>query len=208
MKKWMVIFLVLFCLLAFVLVVLKFNLLPLPSYSVKQSSPKPGDLSLVSDIATVSASFSNQSWLEERLESLNFWQEAGVTLYEPSGLQRRRINVKSLVIHLTDKPQPLGQTVSILPDGGNYLYQSFGMNYDYATSSLNLLLFIHPEIIRSEAENELGTRLSGLTLSTVFDLTHPLLPQHKDFQERLTGKDVFMEELKQIGGTSFITVKR
>lgn len=158
----------------------------------------PGSVTVVSDIATVSAQLTNGDWLMERLQEVTFWGNQRIALLKPSGFQTKRITVRSLVVHLTDQPQPLGQTYSADAKGTKGdMYQSFGMRYDATNGQLDLVLFVHPRLIQSDPVGSLASRFSGLFLFAVFNITHPLLPQHKSFEERLVGLDDFVRKINE-----------
>lgn len=173
----------------------------------KQMSERLPEISVVSDIDGVTANLSDEAWFRERLSEVNFWNVNNIVFFDSSGLQRGKISPLSLRVHLTDKPQPLGQTVYTEPDGKKYMYQSFGMSFDPEQRLLDLYLFVHPDILRSESKDNLSTRFSYLLLFTIFDITHPILPEQKSFEERLIGKDDYIAKLYEVDKKAFILVK-
>lgn len=154
-----------------------------------RSLPK---LSVSSDFDAI-VSLKSQGLLEAKLGETGFWDEKNVSIYTNLGAISSRESIVSLHIILSDKPQTLGRVESVNPDGTRHRYQSFGMSYDKALSKLTLILHVDPTIIKTEGKEALERRFSGLLLSAVYDLTHPPLPEHTNFSDRLAGKDDFLK---------------
>lgn len=152
-------------------------------------------ISITTDTGTVSGKIINELALREALNRTHFWDTKGVTLFKPSGFQTNNISVTNLVIHVTDKIQPLGHIFGVDKNHKQYIYEAFGMNFDINSQTLNLYLFVSPDLIVSRSSKDLDIIFSYVFLSSVFDVTHPLLPEYKSFEERLKGKSDFIKTM-------------
>jgi len=203
MNKKLFFILTFFCLLFSIFILLNFSL-------VKQTFEdlKGEKIFVISDIGNFGVNISDNGFLSNTLTELSFWEKNRVALFTPKGLQRRMVTSKSLEIHLTDVEQPLGQVVSTNEDGTDYMYQSFGMDYKDSDARIILYVYVHPDIVNTENSFDLAKRFSGLILSSLFDITHPILPEHKDFNERLVGKNDFINTLSTVARGFFLTIEK
>ena len=171
------------------------------------TSQEQRTITISSDIATVSATLVNVNELQNKLDSIGFWGENALSHRDMTGFQDKLITAHALQVTLTDKPQPHGKTVSILQDGTEFMYQSFGMVFNESTGKLELKLHVIPSIIAKESSQDLGIRFSSLLLSSVYNLAHPLRAGI-DNSKRLDGQSSFIKSIQQVRDNTFMTRKK
>lgn len=208
--KWLIIICAILIFLGIVFVLKSTVTFPMGigSKGTNNSTEVSKSVTIFSDISSIELNLTNQSWLTDSLAELDFWGADKIVYFKPSGFQRDMITVKSLEVHLTDQMQQLGQTVSILPDGKDYIYQAYGMDYDPDSLKLVLYLFVDPEILIKESAQSLERRYSALFWATVFDITHPLKPEHIVFEQRLFGKQEFVKSYLEHPESSFLEISK
>lgn len=145
---------------------------------------------------TINAKLVNYEYLIEKMDETNFWGSQAVSVYGANGAIQTSVTVRNLQIILTDKEQPLGKVSSQNTDGSLGTYQSFGTKFN-SEGIMSIYLHVSPNIIQEESYDDASYRYAGILLSAVFDLTHPRLPEHTSFEERLVGKDIFMNNWSQ-----------
>ncbi len=77
------------------------------------------------------------------------------------------------------------------------------MEHDKTIKKLTITLHVDSKIIETESKEDLEKRFSGSLLSVVYDLTHPPLPEHKNFDDRLEGKKSFIKKFVENGENYF-----
>ena len=159
------------------------------------------DTSLVKGV-----NITNQTFLDKKLTELNFWQNSSVYYFKPTGLQDKQISVNTLIVHITDKEQTLGQVYSNTNETKNP-YESYGMTYNNELQLLNLLIYISPQILMQDNEDKISTRISQMLLSSIFDITHPIKSSDKQFS-RFEGKNEFIKPLFDMKNQSFISTSK
>jgi hypothetical protein len=147
-----------------------------------------------SEVVGVSLEQVDKKQIARILEEAQFFLPGKVTRYQANGKQMEGIEVRKLVIVLTDEIQPLGQVYGA---GSKEMYQSYGAEYVTTEKpgvyDLKILLYVQPVIAESEEPQKLSARYAGLFLSAVWDLTHPKLVGHTGF-ERFEGRAEFVRQ--------------
>lgn len=157
--------------------------------------------SIVSDIPSISVILTDEKFLKERLKEISFWNNGNILNYFPN-LNKKSMRFSSLVIQLTDKPQKFGNLVSKNPDGTDFVYQGFGVSFN--KNKLDLFIFVHPGIIKSESKGRLERRFSSMILSALWTSANVGRPEYRNIEKRDIEKMKFIRKLSEIPNNSFI----
>lgn len=121
---------------------------------------------VVSSLPGVKGSVSNSSYLNDKLQELEFWKEGRVRLYEKDAVGR--VTVKSLILNFTENPQSWGQRAD--SKTGEEILYSYGQLFDRTSGTMTLYIHVNPLF---KPEIPLSQRYSGVILFSLFDLVQP-----------------------------------
>lgn len=119
--------------------------------------------------------------IEMALQEAGVFEPANVINYKSNGAMAGMMSVRKVLIVLSPDEQMLGKTFGA---GETSPYQSWGVSYtptdEEGIADITLYLYVKPEIVASEEPSKLATRYQGILLRSIWDLTHPKQPQHKE----------------------------
>jgi len=122
-------------------------------------------ISAVSDVSGYRLILTKPKELDHYLEEFGFWQESGVYLLG----EKNQVKIKKVVIHLTDKEQPL---FPVAEPGGKELVQAVGEECSEGT--LHLFCYISPQTLKEENQATISQRIDGQVLRYTFFVAHSL----------------------------------
>lgn len=136
------------------------------SFSQVISPRDQARVKVVSSLPGVTVSISNSSYLNDKLQALEFWKEGRVRLYEKDAVGR--VTVKSLILNFTEKSQSWGQRAD--SKTGEEILYSYGQLFDRTTGTMTLYIHVNPLF---KPELPLSQRYAGVILFSLFDLVQP-----------------------------------
>ena len=150
-----------------------------------------------STVPSLKVSLVNKSYLNEKLEKLDFWGDKKVANYARAQLEN--VTVEKLKFVITDKPQLLAvrnDRQSKDPAQFNY---SYGQLYEPSTKTMTLLLHLNRSV---KTDRPLRDRYTGLALHALYDSTHPRTPDNESAYFK--GLFSFMPEFVKEPGKNYI----
>jgi len=161
MKHQLPIILTSFLILLIIGFLLVWNFLPEATFlSLIFRQPK---ISAVSDVPGYSLKLALPENLERYLKGFGFWEEEGIFLES----EDRKVTVKRLVVHLTDKEQPFSKVTN--PKTGKVI-TSTGEMFDEGT--YHLFIFIPSATLQNAPRENLLEAFDGYVLRAAFTVSN------------------------------------
>ena len=161
MKRFLPIILVIFLfLLTGLLLVWRF----LPEAILLNLIFRQPKISAVSDVSGYSLKLALPENLERYLAGFGFWEEEGVWL----GSENRKVTVKRLVVHLTDKEQPFNKVTD--PKTGKIITSTWEMFENNGT--YHMFIFLPPGTLQNAPQENLLEGFDAYVLRTAFTVAN------------------------------------
>jgi hypothetical protein len=170
----------------------------------KQYQPKQIDIG--SEFPGVTMKFTNKNFLAQKLEEVHFWDNFAIIKYA-NGAQRGLITVDSLELILTDKEQINNHVVTKDKSGKFVTYASYGFIYNSLNRHLKLLLHVDTDYLDKHITSDLNSFMSWMILRDVFDVSHPMHPNDKQFA-RLKGVDDYAKSIDTLPNNAFVSLSK
>ncbi|MGB2732158.1 MAG: hypothetical protein WBC38_04290 [Microgenomates group bacterium] len=169
------------------------------SFSQVMSPRDQARVKVISSLPGVTVSISNSSYLNDKLQALEFWKEGRVRHYEKDAVGR--VTVKSLILNFTEKSQSWGQRAD--SKSGEEILYSYGQLFDRTTGTMTLYIHVNPLF---KPELPLSQRYSGVILFSLFDLVQPY-PVTDDAVYSQKAKALLNDIVKNPTDNNFVKLK-